>query len=232
MRWWDGGQWTGYTTPLVPWLPPDTRAKEARLSVWAERALVGWAVVILLQAGFMLYVGRTFHDLINNLGPSTTPGPYPRPAPAMSAVTLILDVGELAVLGLGIVFLIWQHSAATTARDLGYPARTSPGFGIGSWFIPIINLWYPYMALTDCLPPDHPLRPRAIWAWLGYLAAGFLVFVAFIASLISIAVALVPLALALAVVAFVVKVGTDLVRATEEDHRQRVAALSAGPGPW
>jgi hypothetical protein len=231
MRWWDGAQWTGYTTPRIPWFSPDALEKEQRMSVWAQRALAGWGVFTVLQVALMVYLGRTFHHLFSHLGTTSTANSFPRTGPDSQIFSLVLDVGEVALLGLGVVFLVWQYSAATTARALGYPARTSPGFGVGSWFIPIINLWYPYMALSDCLPPDHPLRPRALWAWLGYAGVAFLVFLAFVASLFSVALAIVPLVLALATAALVVKFGTELVRATVEDHRLRIAALGTGSWP-
>jgi Domain of unknown function (DUF4328) len=90
-------------------------------------------------------------------------------------------------------FLIWQHSAATVARGPGYPSRTSPGFGVGSWFIPVINLWFPYWALSDTLPPEHPIRGRCLWAWLAYLGAGVAGAATFFVALVSNAAAIMPM---------------------------------------
>jgi hypothetical protein len=65
-----------------------------------------------------------------------------------------------------IVFLVWQYDAARVARNLGYPARRSPAGGVGAWFVPVINLWMPYQAVRDCLPPRHVARPLVARAWL------------------------------------------------------------------
>lgn len=231
MRWWDGRQWTAHVTPLVPWLPDDLFDKEQRMSVWARRALVGWGVLVAVQAVLVVYVGRAFRNLIHHLFVTPGANSFPQNSGTFNGLNLVFDVGELVVLCLGIVFLIWQHSAATTARALGYPARTSPGFGVGSWFIPVINFWYPYMALSDCLPPGHRLHGRAIWAWLAYITAGFLVFAALVASFISVVAAIIPMLLAVAAAAIAVRTGTEMISATEEDHRLRIAAVRSGSGP-
>lgn len=72
------------------------------------------------------------------------------------------------------LFLVWQHRAAIAARSLGFPAAHTPALGVGVWFIPVANLWMPYQALRDCLPPGHPARHHALRAWLAYVALGVL----------------------------------------------------------
>ncbi|MEI6700290.1 MAG: DUF4328 domain-containing protein [Actinomycetota bacterium] len=76
---------------------------------------------------------------------------------------LAFSVG-IVMLATKIVFLVWQLRAARTAKALGYPARFSPGAGIWMWFIPLANLFLPYQALADLLPPDHQDRRLAWWA--------------------------------------------------------------------
>ncbi len=71
-----------------------------------------------------------------------------------------------------IVFLVWQCRSAKVARALGYPARRSPVWGAWSWVVPIVNFWMPYQAVRDCVPPDHPLRPTVLRAWLLVLVVG------------------------------------------------------------
>jgi len=65
-----------------------------------------------------------------------------------------------------VVACMWQHRAAVAARALGLPATHSPGWGVGSWFVPVVNLWMPYQAIRDCLPPDDPHRPLVLRWWL------------------------------------------------------------------
>ncbi len=98
------------------------------------------------------------------------------PAPPVHSATLSpvgLVVGALTVAA--IVFAcIWQHRAATAARSLGYPAARSPAWGVGCWFVPIVNLWMPYGAVRDCLPPDHPERARVLRWWVAWLCTVYL----------------------------------------------------------
>jgi hypothetical protein len=61
-----------------------------------------------------------------------------------------------------IVACVWQHRAAAAARAQGFPARRSPAWGVGSWFVPVVNLWMPYSALRDCLPPGDPRRAHVL----------------------------------------------------------------------
>ncbi len=89
----------------------------------------------------------------------------PSPPVGSSAWTgmLTLLIGAVTISAV-IVLLVWQFRAAKTARAIGYPARFSPGAGIWMWFIPIANLFLPYQALADLLPPDHRDRRLAWWA--------------------------------------------------------------------
>jgi len=98
------------------------------------------------------------------------PGSPVPPEPGVIAAASLLEV-PLELLA-AVVFLIWQYQAATTARILGYPARRSPALGVGSWFIPVVNLWFPYQALRDLLPAGHRARPLVFWAWICFLLTG------------------------------------------------------------
>jgi hypothetical protein len=89
-----------------------------------------------------------------------------------------------------VVALIWQHRAASSARALGLRATHSPGWGVGCWFVPIVNLWMPYQAIRDCLPPDDPHRPLVLRWWLIFIGAEVLLFAALVAAWFSSPVAL------------------------------------------
>ena len=67
------------------------------------------------------------------------------------------------------LFLSWQYKAADTAR-LFLPARRSPGLGVGSWFIPVVSLWFPYQSIRDCLPPEDPGRRVVARMWACFIA--------------------------------------------------------------
>jgi hypothetical protein len=151
-------------------------------------------------------------------------------APPVHSATLSplgLVVGALTVAA--IVFAcIWQHRAATAARSLGYPAARSPAWGVGCWFVPIVNLWMPYGAVRDCLPPDHPERARVLRWWVAWLCTVYLSLLSTVFALFSTGAALavsIPAALAaLAVVAW----SPGIVTAIGTAHRDSVNSLIPG----
>jgi hypothetical protein len=93
------------------------------------------------------------------------------PMSTVSTFTTILGVAGLAS---EVVFLMWQYRAARVATALGYPAVRSPGWGVGCWFVPVVNFWMPYGAIRDCLPPSHPARQQVLYAWLLWLGLYFI----------------------------------------------------------
>lgn len=121
---------------------------------------------------------------------------------------------------------IWQHRAASAGRALGIPSQFSPAWGVGCWFVPVVNLWMPYLALRDCLPAEHPQRAHVLHWWIALLLAGFLTLTALCCALFSSGVALVfsvPAALACVVL---VAWAPGVVQAIAASHRE---ALTTEP---
>jgi hypothetical protein len=145
-----------------------------------------------------------------------TTGPAPRLAHIPAWVNLFIPFSLAAE----VVFLIWQYRAATTARRLGYPASHSPGRGVGSYFIPLVQLWFPYQALRDCLPPDSEYRRRVLQVWLLLIVTGTIN-----ASLVVLLAEARPLGVALLVVsaalnAFLAASGYRMVQVITVTHWQ------------
>jgi len=97
------------------------------------------------------------------------------------------SVDLLVAIGTGIVFLCWLHLCYRNLRALAVddPPYT-PGWAVGSWFIPVLNLFRPYQVVaglwrTTAVPgtegDDWRRRPAsglvAVW-WLTFLAGGAL----------------------------------------------------------
>lgn len=121
------------------------------------------------------------------------------------------------------------------ARALGYQARHRPGWGVGSWFVPVASLWIPYQSLADCLPRDHPTRRGLAWLplayYLGIPACAVALLVAAFFGL-GTAPLLVPAVVSVLLAGFVGWRGWRFVTAVHYDHQSSVAALGGrGSGP-
>ena len=125
---------------------------------------------------------------------------------------------------------MWQHKAASAGRALGIPSRYSPAWGVGCWFVPVVNLWMPYGAVRDCLPPGHHQRSRVLHWWLALMLAWILSVAASIAALSSTGTGLalsIPAALAcLAVVAW----APGIVVAIATSHEEALATQNRETG--
>ena len=205
----------------VAWL----QERQARLDgfiaiavwIWAAAGIAGvlnnWANVAYYRA-----LWRWWHAVLHaaNAG-------QPAPAqPAMPIANSLFSLISLGIIAIDVFFLIWQHRSATTARALRYPARRSPAWGVGCWFVPVVNLWMPYQAICDCLPPGHPARRQALYAWLLFLSTIPLLPTTLVA-LVGAPTLGVALALASMCVEFALGLNAyRVVTAIATDHRNRV----------
>ncbi len=231
-RWWDGVRWTSFT---ATWTRPDESARrraeaatslasEDRIWRWARAGVVLFVAVQFAQWGVVLAIMRSFGPQLRTYLRTSHPvGSVPPGFPSSFAWVYALDA---VVMAAAVAFLIWQYSAATTALQLGYPARRSPGLGVGAWFIPIVSLWWPYQALSDCLPYDHPARGSAIYAWLGYVFGGIFFSAGVVTDIFSLVPAIILMAVGAGLYACAAVLGTRLVRAITADHRR---ALGGAP---
>jgi hypothetical protein len=170
VRWWDGTIWTAHVAPSYPpvvsppW-PARSHADEVRMAGWAQAAVIIYATMTVVN-GLVVWAtekawANYFHALrlqFDHLGsPQYANAAHP---PLWGYLLFPL------LLGAQVLFLVWQYRSATTARRLGFPAVRSPGWGVGSYFVPVVQLWMPYGALRDCLPSGHPQRPSILYAWI------------------------------------------------------------------
>src|SRR5256885_8769057 len=91
----------------------------------------------------------------------------PNPDQAFTAVWGVLALAYLALLfgtliPAGVFFSMWVHRVVRNMPALGSPDwRRSPGWSVGSSFIPILSLFYPYWAVLDAWRASDPR-----WRWL------------------------------------------------------------------
>jgi Domain of unknown function (DUF4328)/Protein of unknown function (DUF2510) len=178
-------------------------AEETKAGGMASKALLfgacaytGQFVIDALVAGPIWRAYRQWIDALQTNSAATLV--LPRGAAALDAVS---SIASLVLLVVAIFFLIWFHKAATVAAQAGVPARRSPGWAVGSWFIPIVNFWFPYQSAVDMFPPGHPARPMVKRWWGLWLATAFSAYVVIIGSVLATGVGL-AMALVGAVLAF------------------------------
>jgi Domain of unknown function (DUF4328)/Protein of unknown function (DUF2510) len=170
----------------------DLVAREAAMVPRARVAVIAYGTTLILnlinerlQRAQLRTLGHEYHRIFTAIQ-------HNRTAPTISNQpedSLGLILGLLAIVAI-IFALVWQFRAASAARALGYPATRSPAWGVGCWFVPVVNLWMPYQAVRDCLPPGDPNRPHVLRWWLVLTGAWALSSACGIAALFSSSVAL------------------------------------------
>ncbi len=80
-------------------------------------------------------------------------------------------VSVLVTIATGVLWVVWQFHAAKHAIG---QTRRSPGWHAGSWFIPVVGLWFPYQNISDLWRAFGRIRPSwlILW-WLLWLASAF-----------------------------------------------------------
>lgn len=64
---------------------------------------------------------------------------------------LVIAYLFLLLLPAGVCWCLWQARSHRRLQSLRPQAafRTTPGWGVGSWFVPVANLWVPFRAVAD-----------------------------------------------------------------------------------
>jgi len=184
-RWWDGRGWTEHVAPAgndVETRPlPQLLDAERRAARRTRIAVLGYLSIVTFEAidnfanaerwrNYFHLMRLTFDRAFSGATPQTVNMP-PNPVLGGSGEWIL----QLLTIVSLVIVLNWQFRSALVARSLGYPARRSPGWAVGVWFIPLVNLWKPYQSLRDLLPPRHPLRRMVLIGWLLMIFTGVFV---------------------------------------------------------
>ena len=88
-----------------------------------------------------------------------------------SLVVTILSA--LALFATGVVWVLWQYRAAKQVAGL---TRRSPGWHVGSWFVPVVSLWFPLQNISDLWRTVGRARPawQILW-WLLWIVSNAII---------------------------------------------------------
>lgn len=113
----------------TPSLLPNRR--RARVAIAGLLYAIATATLQAGHLGYQLAVWRTIDD--------------PAVARWLILVEDVLSVAVAATMPIGaITFLFWFRRAYGNAIALGHRAAFAPGWAVGAWFVPILNLVRPY----------------------------------------------------------------------------------------
>lgn len=89
----------------------------------------------------------------------------------------LLVTGVIAIVGLA----VWTHRVTANAAAFGRATSQSPAWAAASYFIPVLNWWWPYVAVTEAWDASQPdggdprpgaRRLLAFW-WACFLLSGW-----------------------------------------------------------
>ncbi len=207
------------------WAPPPDPwrdlADERKAGVWAKRAFTGLFIAKVLSGLVSILIFDSFIDDVRRAADTG--------ATDQSSVSgwqiLNMPVSILLVLAfIGVV--MWTYKAATVASKLNYPARHSTTWAILGWIVPIINFWFPYQSVRDCLAPGNSERRTVKRWWVLYLVGSFTWLVAVVVAVVAgLAIALALALPCIVVNALELQAALRVVDAVGADHAEAIGRI-------
>ncbi|HEY9308658.1 MAG TPA: DUF4328 domain-containing protein [Microbacterium sp.] len=164
--WWDGARWT----------PPGSQPSQQPTTTNAITKLATATQVLLAVCGLMSVITIG----VETFGISAVTGYLNGHAAAIDLlnsydqITFVVTIlSVVALLATGVLWVLWQYRAA---KHLPGHTRRSPGWHVGSWFVPVICVWFPYQNISDLWRAVGRSRPawQILW-WLCWLVSNVLI---------------------------------------------------------
>lgn len=111
-----------------PFAAPLPNAGRAAFAMFGVMLVSAVDAVHAIFCGYLLWTWRSLEEASN--------------VPDVNALLSTLQVLALVVGAIG--FLLWFRRAYDNAIALGHRAAFAPGWAVGAWFVPILNLVRPY----------------------------------------------------------------------------------------
>jgi len=141
-------------TPAVTSAPPvaapaDNLETGVRVANARANVLLFLMAVMLALTLFEILASLTQLHVIHQIAAGLTLAPGAADA-ADSRKQAVLTVYLLGYLATAIAWLIWQHRAYANLRLIGSrETEYTPGWSVGYWFVPIVNLFRPYTIMAE-----------------------------------------------------------------------------------
>jgi hypothetical protein len=206
----------------------DERAAGSRAGVALLVGAAAYTVSVFSQA---IVLNRVMANLDAALKASPTRGSRTTvPVDGSYAMaSVVSNLASLAVLVVGVLFLIWFHRALTNAQLIGLPQRRTPAWGVLGFIIPIVNFWFPYQSACDLFPPGHPDRKIVGRWWALWISAQLGAFVLIVASIASVGVGLVVAAVIAALYVLAALAGRTMIQHALAVHVELLGTAPSDP---
>lgn len=175
--WWDGAQWTKPQQEAQPLPPqpqyltvprPEGTKTIATLATVTQVLLIVCLVTSVATIGVEMFGLLAVADFLS--GYDTTVDRLDQYDRSTSVVGMLSSAVFIAT---GVLWAIWQFQVA---KQVTGQTRRSPGWHAGSWFVPILNLWFPYQNISDLWRAVGRTRPswQIVW-WLLWLVGSYVI---------------------------------------------------------
>ncbi|MCR2833273.1 DUF4328 domain-containing protein [Parerythrobacter lacustris] len=144
---------------------------------------IGWTFVVLtlLQVGLSGYIAfRPADEIVVTAGGSTDSMTQMFTLAFLSIGLAILWL--LSALAFMIMALVWIYRAHANIVEQGVPMDHSPGWAVGSYFVPFLNLVVPFRAMRELYNRSHGEIPEHahsgvddVFAWWTAYMVGFFI---------------------------------------------------------